>query len=136
MSTDSLNILAFESSCDETSVAVLNNNEVLSNVILSQEYHKAFGGVIPEIASREHLRKISEMTEKALNKSGLQLTDIDLIAATSEPGLIGAILIGLNYAKSLAASLNKPFIPVNHIHAHFYSAFLGNKKPIFPLNRR
>lgn len=132
MSTDSLNILAFESSCDETSVAVLNNNEVLSNVILSQEYHKAFGGVIPEIASREHLRKISEMTEKALNKSGLQLTDIDLIAATSEPGLIGAILIGLNYAKSLSVSLNKPFIPVNHIHAHLYSAFLGNKKPIFP----
>ncbi len=91
-----MNILAFESSCDETSVAVLNNNEVLSNVILSQEYHKTFGGVIPEIASREHLRKISEMTEKALNKSGLQLKDIDLIAATSEPGLIGAILIGLN----------------------------------------
>ncbi len=132
MSTDSLIILAFESSCDETSVAVLHNDKVLSNVILSQEYHKAFGGVIPEIASREHLRKITEMTEKALEKSGLELKDINFIASTSEPGLIGAILIGLNFAKSLAASLNVPFVPVNHIHAHLYSAFLGNDKPQFP----
>jgi len=127
-----LNILAFESSCDETSVAVLHNDKVLSNVILSQEYHKAFGGVIPEIASREHLRIITEMTEKALEKSGLELKDINLIASTSEPGLIGAILIGLNFAKSLSASLNVPFVPVNHIHAHLYSAFLGKDKPHFP----
>ncbi len=127
-----MNILAFESSCDETSVAVLNNDRVLSNVILSQEYHKEFGGVVPEIASREHLRKITEMTQRAVSNSGLKLKDIDIIAATSEPGLIGAILIGLNFAKSLAASLNVPFVPVNHIHAHLYSSFLGNVKPEFP----
>lgn len=132
MNTDSLNILAFESSCDETSVAVLQNDKVTSNIILSQEYHKSFGGVVPEIASREHLRKITEMTEKAIDKSGLLLKDINLVAATSEPGLIGAILIGLSFAKTLSASLNVPFVPVNHIHAHLYSAFLGNNKPQFP----
>lgn len=132
MEKDNLFILAFESSCDETSVAVLHNDVVLSNVILSQEYHKSFGGVVPEIASREHLRKIVSMTDKALLNAKLQLKDINLIAATSEPGLIGAILIGLNFAKSLSASLNVPFVPVNHIHAHLYSAFLAEEKPVFP----
>jgi N6-L-threonylcarbamoyladenine synthase len=129
---DKLNILAFESSCDETSVAVLQNDKVISNVILSQEYHTTFGGVVPEIASREHLRKIVEMTEASLQKANLKFKDIDLIAATSEPGLIGAILIGLSFAKSLAVTLNKPFVPVNHIHAHLYSAFINDKQPEFP----
>jgi N6-L-threonylcarbamoyladenine synthase len=129
---DKLNILAFESSCDETSVAVLQNDKVISNVILSQEYHTTFGGVVPEIASREHLRKIVEMTEASLQKANLNLKDIDLVAATSEPGLIGAILIGLSFAKSLAVTLNKPFVPVNHIHAHLYSAFINDKQPEFP----
>jgi N6-L-threonylcarbamoyladenine synthase len=129
---DKLNILAFESSCDETSVAVLQNDKVISNVILSQEYHTTFGGVVPEIASREHLRKIVEMTEASLKKANLEMKDIDLVAATSEPGLIGAILIGLSFAKSLAATLGKPFIPINHIHAHLYSAFINDSKPEFP----
>jgi N6-L-threonylcarbamoyladenine synthase len=129
---DKLNILAFESSCDETSVAVLQNDKVISNVILSQEYHTTFGGVVPEIASREHLRKIVEMTEASLKKANLEMKDIDLVAATSEPGLIGAILIGLSFAKSLAATLGKPFIPINHIHAHLYSAFINDNKPEFP----
>lgn len=132
MEKDNLFILAFESSCDETSVAVLKNDKVLSNVILSQEYHHNFGGVVPEIASREHLRKIVSMTDKALIKANVKLENINLIAATSEPGLIGAILIGLNFAKSLSASLNIPFVPVNHIHAHLYSAFLVEEKPTFP----
>ena len=132
MGKDKFNILAFESSCDETSVAVLQNDKVISNVILSQEYHTTFGGVVPEIASREHLRKIVEMTEASLKKANIEMKDIDLIAATSEPGLIGAILIGLSFAKSLAATLNKPFIPVNHIHAHLYSAFINDTHPEFP----
>lgn len=132
MEKDNLFILAFESSCDETSVAVLKNDKVLSNVILSQEYHHNFGGVVPEIASREHLRKIVSMTDSALIKANVKLENINLIAATSEPGLIGAILIGLNFAKSLAASLNIPLVPVNHIHAHLYSAFLVEEKPTFP----
>lgn len=132
MGKDKLNILAFESSCDETSVAVLQNDKVISNVILSQEYHTTFGGVVPEIASREHLRKIVEMTEASLKKANLEMKDINLVAATSEPGLIGAILIGLSFAKSLAATLDKPFIPINHIHAHLYSAFINDNKPEFP----
>ena len=132
MGKDKLNILAFESSCDETSAAVLQNDKVISNVILSQEYHSTFGGVVPEIASREHLRKIVEMTDASLLKANLKMSDIDLVAATSEPGLIGAILIGLSFAKSLAMTINKPFIPVNHIHAHLYSAFINDSPPDFP----
>ena len=124
--------LAFETSCDETSVAVLNNDKVLSNVILSQLFHSEFGGVVPEIASREHLNKIVELTENAVSESGITINDVDLIAATSEPGLIGALLIGLNYAKSIAVSLRKPFVPVNHIQAHIYSSFITDNKPEFP----
>ena len=125
-------VLAFETSCDETSVAVLDNDKVLSNIIASQLFHSKFGGVVPEIASREHLKKIVEITEEALLKSKKSLNDIELIAATSEPGLIGALLIGLNFAKSLAASLSLPFVTVNHIQAHIYSTFLNQKKPEFP----
>ncbi|MCE1165466.1 MAG: tRNA (adenosine(37)-N6)-threonylcarbamoyltransferase complex transferase subunit TsaD [Bacteroidetes bacterium] len=130
--SEAINILAFETSCDETSVAVLENGKVLSNIILSQEYHLNFGGVVPEIASREHLRKIAELTEEALEKAGKKITEINLVAATSEPGLIGAILIGLNFAKSTAATLNVPFVNVNHIQAHLYSSFLNERKPNFP----
>ena len=125
-------VLAFETSCDETSVAVLNNDMVLSNIIASQLFHSKFGGVVPEIASREHLKKIVEITEEALFESKKSLNEIELIAATSEPGLIGALLIGLNFAKSLAASLNLPFVTVNHIQAHVYSTFLNQEKPEFP----
>jgi len=127
-----INILAFESSCDETSVAVLENEKILSNVILSQEYHRTWGGVVPEVASREHLKRIVLLTEEALKRAGLKNSDLNLVAATNEPGLIGAILIGYNFAKSIAASLSLPFIPVNHIHAHLYSSFLSDKRPKFP----
>jgi N6-L-threonylcarbamoyladenine synthase len=125
-------VLAFETSCDETSVAVLDNGKVKSNIIASQLFHSEFGGVVPEIASREHLKKIVGITEEALRKSGKSLSEIELIAATSEPGLIGALLIGLNFAKSLAASLNLPIVAVNHIQAHVYSTFINQYKPEFP----
>ena len=124
--------LAIESSCDETSVAVLNNETVLSNVISSQLFHTKYGGVVPEVASREHLKKIVEITEIALKNADIKLSDIKIICATSEPGLIGALLIGLNYGKALSMCLNIPFIPVNHIHAHLYSNFLNNSKISFP----
>jgi N6-L-threonylcarbamoyladenine synthase len=124
--------LAFETSCDETSVAVLNNDNVLSNVILSQYFHSEFGGVVPEIASREHLKSIVEITEKALSDANVDIKDINLIAATSQPGLIGALLIGLNFAKSLAMTMKIPFIPVNHIQAHIYSSFIQKEKFDFP----
>jgi N6-L-threonylcarbamoyladenine synthase len=124
--------LAFETSCDETSVAVLKNDTVLSNIILSQYFHSKYGGVVPEIASREHLKSIVEISEKALHDSKINLKEINLVAATSEPGLIGALLIGLNFAKSLAASMKLPFIPVNHIQAHIYSSFINKEKFDFP----
>jgi N6-L-threonylcarbamoyladenine synthase len=124
--------LSVETSCDETSAAVLENDKVLSNIISSQLSHSKFGGVVPEVASREHLKKIIFITEEALSASGKNLNEIELISATSEPGLIGALLIGLNFAKSLAMSLNLPFVPVNHIQAHLYSNFLDDMKPEFP----
>jgi N6-L-threonylcarbamoyladenine synthase len=124
--------LAFETSCDETSAAVLDNDTVLSNIVLSQMFHSEWGGVVPEIASREHLKSIVSITETALEKADVKLKDINLIAAANEPGLIGALLIGMSYAKMLAASLEVPFIPVNHIQAHLYSSFLEGEKPEFP----
>lgn len=125
-------ILAFETSCDETSAAVLKNDTVLSNIVLSQLFHSEWGGVVPEIASREHLKSIVTVTEKALEKAEVKISDLNLIAAANEPGLIGALLIGLSYAKMLAASLGVPFVPVNHIQAHLYSSFLEGEKPEFP----
>ena len=127
-----MKILAFESSCDETSVAVLENDTVLSNVVLSQLFHSEWGGVIPETASREHLKNIVQVTEEALQSANIDLKQIELIAATNEPGLIGALLVGLSYAKAIAITLNLPFVPVNHIQAHLYSAFLMDEKPEFP----
>jgi N6-L-threonylcarbamoyladenine synthase len=124
--------LAFETSCDETSAAVLKDDKVLSNIILSQYFHSKFGGVVPEIASREHLKSIVEITEKAISEANVNLKDINLIAATAEPGLIGALLIGLNFAKSLALTLKVPFVPVNHIQAHIYSSFIQKEKFDFP----
>jgi N6-L-threonylcarbamoyladenine synthase len=125
-------ILGIETSCDETSVAILNDNKILSNIISSQQFHSKYGGVVPEIASREHLKSLPEITKSALSKAKIEINEIDVIACTSEPGLVGALLIGLNFSKSMAFSLNKPFVPVNHIQAHLYSSFLNHKKPKFP----
>ncbi|MBK8983204.1 MAG: tRNA (adenosine(37)-N6)-threonylcarbamoyltransferase complex transferase subunit TsaD [Ignavibacteria bacterium] len=127
-----MNILAVETSCDETSASVLENDKVLSNIVSSQISHNKFGGVVPELASREHLNNISTIVTKSLDTSSKQFKDIDIIAATCEPGLIGSLLIGMNFAKSLAFSLNVPFISVNHIQAHLYSNFLNGQKPEFP----
>lgn len=124
--------LAIETSCDETSAAVLKDKEVLSNIISSQIQHKKYGGIVPEIASREHLKNIIEITDTALNKADVKLNRINLISATAEPGLIGALLVGLNFAKSLAISLGVPFVPVNHIQSHLYSNFLCGQKDKFP----
>ena len=124
--------LAIETSCDETSAAVLNDDKVLSNIISSQLFHSEYGGVVPEVASREHLKKITYITDEALKKASVDLREVDLISATNEPGLIGALLVGLNFAKSLAVTLGKPFMNVNHIEAHLYSNFLEEQKAEFP----
>ncbi len=128
-----MRILAFETSCDETSVAVLTNDEVLQNLVYSQDFHKIYGGVVPELSSRAHLQKVVPLSREALRLSGLTFSNIDLIAATAGPGLIGALLVGYTYAKGLSFALKKPFIPVNHIEGHIYSGFLNNEKPKFPM---
>lgn len=113
-------ILGFESSCDETAVAIVRDGrEVLANKISSQiEIHALYGGVVPEIASRAHTEAISSLTREALDEAGVSLSDIDAIAVTNCPGLIGALLVGVNFAKSLAYKLNIPLIPVHHIRGH------------------
>ena len=117
-------ILGIESSCDETSAAVLKGFEVSSHVIYSQIIHKKYGGVVPELASREHLKVIPEIVEEVISDSKISLDELDGIAVTYGPGLMGALLVGLNFAKGLALSLNKPFIAVNHIESHLYAPML------------
>ena len=131
-------ILAFESSCDETSAAIVEMSEetrtIKSNIVASQvATHALYGGVVPEIASRAHIEAISAITYEALEKAGLTLADISAIAVTNEPGLIGAVLVGVNFAKSLAYANGLPIIPVNHIKAHVAAAYLDQPalKPPF-----
>ena len=126
--------LGIETSCDETSCAVLRNYRVLSNVTISSlNEHKKYGGVVPEIATRAHLRNIDKILKIALKQAGISLKRIDLISVTYKPGLVGALLVGLNFAKALALALSKPFIGVNHLHAHLFAPFLNYKKRLqFP----
>ncbi len=130
-----MKILAIETSCDETSVAVVEDGrQVLSNQIYSQiDIHKLYGGVVPEIASRNHLEKISQIVDSGLAEASLTFDDIDAIAVTYGPGLVGALLVGVNYAKTLAYALNKPLIAVHHIVGHIFSALTEypNLKPPF-----
>lgn len=127
--------LGIESSCDETSVSVVKNGrEVLSNVINSQiEIHKRFGGVVPEIASRNHVEAISAVTKEALTKANITFDDIDIVACTYGPGLVGALLVGVAYAKALSYALQKPLVGVNHIEGHIAANYITHKelKPPF-----
>lgn len=125
-------VLGIESSCDETSVAVIKDEQLTANLIASQDFHTKYGGVVPELSSRAHLQIVNPLVKDALKKSNIELNDVDLIAATAGPGLIGALLVGLTYAKGLAFGSNKPFIGVNHIEGHIFSGFLMPQKPEFP----
>ena len=127
-----MNVLGIETSCDETSVAILSEDKLKANLISSQEFHSKYGGVVPELSSRAHLQLIKPLVDKALSKAGLKLGELDLITATAGPGLIGALLVGLTFAKGLAFSLNAPFVAVNHIEGHIFSGFLMKDKPEFP----
>jgi N6-L-threonylcarbamoyladenine synthase len=127
-----INVLGIESSCDETSIAIISNDVVKANLISSQDFHANFGGVVPELSSRAHLQKVKPLIDSALKISNLQLKDINLIAATGGPGLIGALLVGFTFAKGIAFSLQRPFISVNHIEGHIFSGFLMEEKPDFP----
>ena len=119
-------ILAFESSCDETAVSVVRDGrEVLSDAIISQvEMHKIYGGVVPEFASRKHLEAISLLADRALAEAGISRGDVDAVAATCAPGLIGAVLVGVNFAKAVAYSLGVPFIPVHHVRGHIAANYI------------
>ena len=126
-------ILGIESSCDETAASLVTENEqgsaiVLSNIISSQvEVHKKFGGVVPELAARSHIEKIDHIVKKAIDESGKKIEEIDAIASTAGPGLIVCLSVGLSFGKSLAVSLNKPFIAVNHLEGHALSPKLNSK---------
>ncbi|MBQ2737841.1 MAG: tRNA (adenosine(37)-N6)-threonylcarbamoyltransferase complex transferase subunit TsaD, partial [Clostridia bacterium] len=124
-----MNILAFESSCDETSAAVVSREgerfTVKSNIIASQvDTHKLYGGVVPEIASRAHIEAISSITYEAMSVAGVTMDDIDAVAVTANPGLIGALLVGVNFAKALAVANGKPLIAVDHIKGHIATCYL------------
>jgi len=125
-------VLAIESSCDESAVAVLENEKILSNAVVSQLSHAEFGGIVPENASREHLQNIWAVTEKALSDAKVNLTEISGIAVTSGPGLVGSLLVGLQFAKGLALSLNVPFVGVDHIEGHIFAGFLDGTEIPFP----
>lgn len=128
-----MKILGIETSCDETAIAVVENNKILSNVVASQGiYHAPYGGVVPEIASRHHVEALPWVLKKSLADAQISLKEIDGIAGTYTPGLLGALLVGLQYAKALSFALGKPFIGVNHLEAHLFSAFLENSEPEFP----
>lgn len=127
-------VLGIETSCDETAAAIVRDGcEIVSSVIASQvETHKRFGGVVPEIASREHLDKIVPIVEEAFSQAGVQSKDIDGIAVTIGPGLVGSLLVGVSYAKAMAFALQKPLVGVNHIEGHVYSVAFGNPPVEYP----
>ena len=134
MSNKDIYILGIESSCDDTSAAVLKNDTVLSNKIANQSIHKKYGGVVPELASRAHLSNIIPVVESAIKESGVSLNDISAIAYTRGPGLLGSLIVGTEFAKSLGVSLEVPIVEVNHMQAHILSNFIdnGKKKPDIP----
>ncbi|MCK4559637.1 MAG: tRNA (adenosine(37)-N6)-threonylcarbamoyltransferase complex transferase subunit TsaD [Calditrichia bacterium] len=125
-------VAGIETSCDETSAAVTMEDRVLSNIVSSQEIHEKFGGVVPELASRAHIRIITDIFSLALQKAGIEKDNLDGIAVTHGPGLIGAVLVGLNFAKGLSKALNIPYIGINHIEGHIYGNFLSNPEIAFP----
>jgi len=126
----SIRILGIESSCDETAAAVVaDGREILSSVVASQiDIHRKYGGVVPELASREHLRQIVPVVREALAQAGMKLADVDAIGVTQGPGLVGALLVGITYGKTLAEALGKPLVPVNHLEGHVHAVFLETHK--------
>ena len=135
MAQSEIYILGIESSCDDTSAAVSLNTQILSNVISTQKIHEIYGGVVPELASRAHMQNIVPVINEAINKAGITLDKIDAIAFTRGPGLLGSLLVGTSFAKSLSMTLEKPLIDVHHMKAHILAHFIDNEqynKPTFP----
>jgi N6-L-threonylcarbamoyladenine synthase len=135
MSKSDVYLLAIESSCDDTAAAVLHNDKVLSNVVARQSIHEEYGGVVPELASRAHQQNIVPVIDVALKKANINKSQLNAIAFTQGPGLMGSLLVGTSFAKSLSMALNVPLIAVNHMHAHILAHFIdeeGFDKPEFP----
>lgn len=127
-----ITILAIESSCDETSAAVCRDGRILSNHIANQQVHAQYGGVVPELASRAHMQHIVPVVEVALQQAGVRMEELDAIAFTEAPGLIGSLLVGSGFAKSLALALDKPLIRVHHMQAHVLANLIPDERPSFP----
>jgi N6-L-threonylcarbamoyladenine synthase len=125
-------LLAIESSCDETSAAVCRDGLILSNHIANQTVHEQYGGVVPELASRAHMQNIVPVVDVALRQAGVSLSELDVIAFTQAPGLIGSLLVGAQFAKSLALALDKPLVAVQHMQAHVLANLIPERKPSFP----
>jgi N6-L-threonylcarbamoyladenine synthase len=132
METSEVTILAIETSCDDTASAVLVDGHVKSNIISSQDIHDLYGGIVPELASREHMLLIAQIVDSALTKANVDLASIDAIAVTNGPGLAGSLLVGTHFAKGLALSRNVPLFPVHHIEAHLYSGYLEEPSLPYP----
>ncbi|MGF2413195.1 MAG: tRNA (adenosine(37)-N6)-threonylcarbamoyltransferase complex transferase subunit TsaD, partial [Ferruginibacter sp.] len=128
----SISILAIESSCDDTSAAICVDGKILSNCLANQTVHEKYGGVVPELASRAHMQNIVPVVDAAFKKANCDLSNIDAIAFTQAPGLIGSLLVGAQFAKSLALALDKPLIAVHHMQAHVLANLIPEKKPAFP----
>ena len=124
-------VLGIETSCDETSCSIIKNNKVLSNVVKTQKIHESFGGVVPDLASKDHEKKITIIVNEAVHEANVDLSDIDGIAVTYGAGLLGSLIVGLNFAKGLALGLNVPLIGVSHLEGHLSSGFINNN-PSFP----
>ncbi len=125
-------ILAIESSCDETSASVIRNGKVLNNIIATQAVHRKYGGVVPELASRAHQQNIVATVDEAMRQAGIAKTELNAVAFTRGPGLMGALLVGVSYAKGLALALDIPLIEVNHMQAHVLAHFIEEPRPSFP----
>ena len=125
-------VLGIETSCDETSASIIKDGDLLTNIVHTQKIHQEYGGVVPELASQEHLNQIMTVIEASLIKSKLKIKNIDAIAVTYGPGLMGSLLIGLNFAKAMSLSLNIPFLGVNHLEGHLYSNYIDNDNVKFP----
>lgn len=135
MNKKTIHILSIESSCDDTGASVLKNNKVLSNIIANQKIHAAYGGVVPELASRAHQQNIVPVVDQALKQAGIDKNQLDAIAFTRGPGLMGSLLVGTSFAKSLSIALDIPLIPVNHMQAHVLAHFIedtGQQEPPYP----
>ena len=135
MAKKTIHILSIESSCDDTGASILENNKVISNVVANQKIHAAYGGVVPELASRAHQQNIVPVVDQALKQADINKNDLDAIAFTQGPGLMGSLLVGTSFAKSLSIALNIPLIAVNHMQAHVLAHFIADENqspPPFP----